>query len=392
MIDFEKELQEIIENDPLNLLEIRQAPAPITADERLVGSFREINTFVQKEGREPAESRDIHERRLWSRLNGLREDPAKAAALCEHDEHGLLVDVPLLEDMETPGDILEHDPLGLLGGEEQDPNEIFKLRNVPDKINSADHVSRRKPCKNFEDYEPLFRQCHADLQAGAKVMRRFSSEKEIQPGRFFVLNGQLVYVETVGEKERKGEKINARTHCIFESGTESNMLLRSLSTPLSKDPTGRVVLDATAAASSDGTDIGSEDESMGYVYVLRSLSDDERISQIENLYKIGFSTQPVGQRIGNAAMEPTYLMSDVAIVSEAEVFNVNPQKLEHLMHTFFANACLNIDIYDSQGKRHTPREWFVVPLSVIESALEKIVDGSIVDYVYDPETEQIVGN
>lgn len=390
MIDFEQELQQIIENDPLGLLDIRQAPARITADDRLLGSFREINTFVQREDREPAESRDIHERRLWSRLRGLREDPVKASALREHDEYELLADVPLLEDMQTPSDILEHDPLGLLGGEAQDPNEIFKLRNVPDKINAADHVARRKPCKDFEQYEPMFQQCHAELKAGTKIMRRFSSESQIQSGRFFVLNGQLVYVESVGEKEKKGEKINARTRCIFESGTESNMLLRSLSTPLSKDPTGRVVMDSAVTASSDGAEVGVEDESTGYVYVLRSLSDDVRIREIESLYKIGFSTQPVGQRIGNAAQEPTYLFADVAIVSEAQVFNVNPQKFEKLLHKFFSNACLNLDIYDSEGRRHAPREWFMVPLSVIEAAVEKIADGTIVDYRYDPESREMI--
>lgn len=389
MIDYDKELKDILENDPLRLLDIRPAVCKITSDERLVSSFQEINTFVQKEGREPAESRDIHERRLWSRLKGLREDPIKAAALREYDEHGLLADVPLLEDMETTGDILEHDPLGLLE-DEQDPNEIFKLRNVPDKINTADYVSRRKPCKNFDKYEPLFERCHEELRAGTKIMRRFASEKQIQPGRFFALQGQLVYVESIGEKEKKGEKINARTHCIFENGTESNILLRSLSTPLTKDETGRVVLDANRAISADGTEIGGGDESTGFIYVLRSLSDDPRFKETKNLYKIGFSTQPVGQRIRNAAQDPTYLMADVTVVSEAEVFNVNPQKFEKLLHTFFSNACLNLDVYDLEGKRHTPREWFILPLPVIEAAVEKIVDGSILDCLYDADNEEII--
>lgn len=389
MIDFEKELQAILANDPLGLLEIRPPIARITADDRLIGSFQEINTFMQKEGREPVESRDIQERRLYARLKGLREDPSKAAALIEYDEHGLLADVPLLKDIETTGDILEHDPLGLIGGDE-DPNEIFKLRNVPKEIDTADYVSRRKPCKDFEKYEPLFEQCHAELKAGTKILRKFQSEKQIQPGRFFVLHGQLVYVETVGEKEQKGEKINARTHCVFENGTESNMLLRSLSTPLSKDENGRAVLNATETVTSDGGDIGTEDEETGFIYVLRSLSEDPNIREIDNLHKVGFSTVPVVQRIQNAAQEPTYLMADVAIVTEFQAFNMNPQKLEKLLHKFFGNACLSMDVYDSDGKRHAPREWFVVPLAVIESAVQLLISGEIVNYKYEVDLGEIV--
>lgn len=390
MIDFDKELKEILTNDPLGLLDVRAPTGRMTADERLINSFKEINTFVQKEGREPAESRDIQERRLFARLKGLREDPVKAAALQEHDEHGLLADVVLLDEMETPADILEHDPLGLLGGDEEDPNDIFNLRNVPKEINTADHVARRKPCKNFEEYEPLFEQCHADLRAGVKIMRRFGSEKQIQAGRFFVLHGQLVFVESIGEKEQKGEKINARMHCIFESGTESNMLLRSLSTPLSKDPSGRVVLDRTTELSGDDDAVSDADSRSGFVYVLRSKSADPQIAEMKNLYKIGFSTSPVEARIKNAERDPTYLMADVSILAEFEVFNVSPQKLENLLHRFFSRARLQMDIFDSEGLRHSPREWFCVPMEAIEQAIELLVSGDIVKYTFDQESQSIV--
>lgn len=33
-----------------------------------------------------------------------------------------------------------------------------------------------------------------------------------------------------------------------------------------------------------------------------------------------------------------------------------------------------------------PREWFLVPLFVIDEAVEKIKDGTISDYVYDPKS------
>lgn len=108
------------------------------------------------------------------------------------------------------------------------------------------------------------------------------------------------------------------------------------------------------------------------------------------LYKIGFSTQPAQNRIKNAAGEPTYLMADVALVSEYQTYNLNPRKLELLLHTFFAKSCLNIDVFDKDGVRHTPREWFVVPLHIIETALKLLISGEIVNYEYDSNGQKIV--
>ena len=115
-------------------------------------------------------------------------------------------------------------------------------------------------------------------------------------------------------------------------------------------------------------EVTSEDQATGHIYVLRSLSENPQIKEIENLYKIGFSSQPVKERIQNAPLDPTFLMAKVGIVCEFQTFNLNPQKLELLLHTFFAEACLNLDIFDAGGKRHTPREWFIAPLHVIETA------------------------
>lgn len=75
---------------------------------------------------------------------------------------------------------------------------------------------------------------------------------------------------------------------------------------------------------------------------------------------------PVEERIKNSTEDPTYLMAPVKIISTFECYNLNPQKLEQLLHNFFGESCLNIDIYDKHGKRHTPREWFIAPFEVIE--------------------------
>ena len=76
-------------------------------------------------------------------------------------------------------------------------------------------------------------------------------------------------------------------------------------------------------------------------------------------------------------------MAAVEIVSSYQCYNLNPQKFEHIMHTFFAAACLNLDIFGEDGKRYNPREWFVVPLEIIEQAIELIISGNIAKFKFD---------
>ena len=126
------------------------------------------------------------------------------------------------------------------------------------------------------------------------------------------------------------------------------------------------------------------------IYILKSLSNEDIIQTKKNLYKIGFSTTTVETRIKNAKQDPTYLMADVKTVAAYEVYNVNPHKLEQLIHKFFGNSCLDMEIYDGNGKLYKPREWFIAPLEIIEEAIELIVNGKILNYRYDEENEVIV--
>jgi len=400
MTDFIKELEAILDGDPLGLLDIKQkASSVMSADARLVESFKEINAYMEERGREPTASRDIKERRLYSRLKGLRESPDKADALAEHDTFKLLADVtaPAPKEINSIDDVLEDDVLGLLDNDlpgEGDPNEIFQLRNVPKTLDMPDHIAKRKPCDEFEQFESLFKTYHAGLVSGEKITIKFESELQIAVGEMFILQGMLVYVANIGEKEKKNfGNVNARLYCVFENGTESNMLLRSLAAAFWKDEHSRQVVDAKQAELEiEPEQVSGEDEATGYIYVLRSLSADPKIQEIDDLYKIGFSSQPTEQRIQNAEQEPTYLMAGVEVVSEFQTFNLNPQKLELLLHTFFAESCLNIDVFDNDGKRHTPREWFVAPLHVINVALELLINGEIVNYRYDSQLQEIVPN
>jgi hypothetical protein len=40
---------------------------------------------------------------------------------------------------------------------------------------------------------------------------------------------------------------------------------------------------------------------------------------------------------------------------------------------------------DRFGRPVVPREWFLVPLFVIREAVDRIKDGTISDYIYDPQ-------
>lgn len=395
MSKFEDELRRILAEDPLGLLDVKPASVETrTADDRLVASFLEIHAFVVEHGREPEESRDIRERRLYSRLKGLRDSPDKAAQLAKYDSHGLLVGVkapeaPMIESIE---DVLEHDALGLLDDASAgSSDEIFRITNIPEPRSSPDLVAKRKPCEEFEQFDPLFKQWHADLKSGVRTMVPFGSERQISPGSVLVLQGMLVYVANIGKWEKKNfGKDNARLYCVFENGTESNMLLRSLAAALWKDSASRQVVEATQAHLFSSSAASDDDEATGYIYILRSHSADPRIQSMEHLYKIGFSSNAVDVRTKNAAKEPTYLMADVSPVTTFKTFNLNPQKLEFLVHKFFAQARLDLDVYAENGEKHTPREWFAVPLHIIEAAVKLLISGEILNYRYDAKAQTIV--
>ena len=400
MSQFEKDLEHILANDPLGLLVVKPKQSnAMTTDQRLVASFEEINAFVREHGREPKKSTDINERRLFSRLKGLRESAQRAWALKEHDEHYLLGDVVIPDPaaIETIDDVLSGDALGLLGDPpEDDPESIFVLKHVTKSSpNKADHIARRKACKEFDQFEPLFIEQHALMKSGMRVTVPFKSEDQIRKGSFFILNGQLAYVANIGKWEKrstgKRHRHDARLYCVFENGTESNLLRHSLAKALWGDASCCQIIDAHKRPLFDERyEVSNDDEPTGYIYVLRSLSEDPRIQEIEDLFKIGFSRQPVLERIKNAASDPTFLMADVAPVTHFETYNLNPQQFEKLIHRFFAKACLNLDIVGEDGKRFTPREWFVVPLPVIEQAIKLLISGDIVGYQYDVDQQQII--
>jgi len=411
-MDKDSILDEIFNNDPLGLLNVKPKKSNVrTADERLLASFQEINDFIENNGKEPEPNpSNISEYQLYSRLKSLREDLQKVEQLKPHDKNNLLPEIAINQVNEPQAeynkpkqissldDILGDDSLDILGG---DDAGLFDFKHTPKDYEraQADFVARRKPCKDFDKYEQLLKDVQKDLADGKRKLIDFKQDN-LQEKAFYVHNGVLFYLKEINIEHKEyykedGTRVreDGRTRCIFENGTESNMKKRSVEKILYAN--GRVVTENIDKVNEDFIEsfstITEEDEEAGYIYVLKSKSTDERIAAIQDLYKVGYSKTDVEERIKNAEKEPTYLMAPVRIKGAWKCFNMNPQKLEQLLHNFFGNSCLEIDVHDEKGKRHTPREWFIAPFEVIEQAIVLIINGKIVNYKYDNENFTIIG-
>ena len=393
MIDFKAELDKILKEDPLGLLKISTS-RPITPDQRLIDSFNEINNFIDLNEREPEESTDINERKLFSRLSAIKKDFDKTTILKEFDKHHLLENV---KEIQTVEDILANDVLGII---DDDPENIFNLKNIPLKKNKTDFVARRKPCKNFMKYENNFKQVQNEIKNGKRKLIPFR-EVHLQEDRYYILDGILSYLEKI-EKEiikefndksqGKRKRRDPRIRCIFENGLESNMYLRSFQKELYNN--GRTVIGTNEESleifNQNLGQVTDTDKVTGYVYILSSLSDDPRIKNLENLYKIGYCTTTVEDRIKNAENDPTFLMAPVKIISSYKVFNFSPKKIEDIIHYFFRERCLEIKVTDNSRLNRNPKEWYVVPLAIIEQCIQLIVNNEITNYRYDFDNNQII--
>jgi len=369
-----------------------------------LANFEEINDFIEKNGNEPiANITNVSEFQLHARLKALRENPENAALLASRDIYDLLpnaISNVLSEPNEPYGkitsldDILEDDLFQI------EDEGLFDFKNIPRETEraSADFVARRKPCKDFDKYEAILKGVQADLSIGKRKLVDFNMGN-LRKGAFYVHNGVLFLLEKVNITQSEhykedGTRVreDGRTRCIFENGTESNMLKRSVEKILYAN--GKVVTEnfehVNADFESTFSSITEEDKEAGYIYVLRSKSQDSKILNIKNLFKIGYSTSEVPERIKNAAKEPTYLMAPVEYVTGWKCYNMNPQKFEQLIHNFFGSSCLELDVFDENDKRHTPREWFIAPLEVIEQAVELIINGKVVNYKFEGSTGQIL--
>ena len=365
-------------------------------EERIIAGFEDILRFHQAHGRAPqhGEGRDIFERLYAVRLDQLRKLPEAPALLAAMDAPDLLAGAfspaANVDDLDEDALLAE---LGV-GHEVTAEDDIVVLRHVRSSVEkrAAEEVADRTPCQDFESFQPLFEQAEKELNAGVRKALRFGRDASVADGNFFILGGQLAYVAEVGEaiKAPNGES-DARLRVIFANGTESNLLRRSLQRALYKDETGRRLSDPDMGPLFGG-EAEPDDSESGTIYVLRSKSNHPFVAaHRELIHKIGVTGGKVETRIAGADKDATYLLADVEVVATYKLHNLNRVKLEAIFHRLFGAAQIDLTIEDRFGKPVKPREWFLVPLHVVDDAVRRIQDGTIIHSTYDPTSAQLVG-
>ena len=292
-------------------------------------------------------------------------------------------------DIDKELEALFDDPLLKMSKEEESLFDIPQdMRRVIAK-KKADYVAQHKLCENFEDYKPLFAKVHQELKEGRRSLVKITKTATLTTGRFYFVSGQMLLLEQIGEMKKSSNSLpDARTRCIYENGTESDILLQTLRKNVVGDGYAISELQEEMDAQFfNNSDITTEDKVTGYIYILSSLSGNPVVKKEKNLYKIGFTTNSVEQRIANAENDPTYLMAPVKIVATYKVVNMNSQMFEDLVHQLLMPVQFQVTVFDEQGKEHQPQEWFVVPLPVVDVIIKKIMDGTIVGFTYNPQLE-----
>lgn len=392
-------MSEMNDDELLDALGVEAAPLKAATrtprEERIIAGFEGILHFHQSHGRAPlhGEGRDIFERLYAVRLDQLRKSSEAQTLLAGLDGFDLLSSAAAaserVDDMDEDALLAE---LGL-GDEPADQDDITVLRHVRSSVEkrAAEEIADRTPCEDFEKYQPLFELVERDLKSGVRKTLRFGRDTSIETGNYFIVGGQLSYVAEIGEtiKAPNGES-DARLRVIYANGTESNLLRRSLQRALYKDDTGRRLTDPDMGPLF-GNALEPDDIEAGTIYVLRSLSSHPFVAEHRELiHKIGVTGGKVETRIAGADKDATYLLAEVEVVAAYKLHNLNRTRLENIFHRLFGAAQLDLTIEDRFGNPVKPREWFLVPLDVIDEAVERIRDGSITNVSYDPKIARLV--
>lgn len=367
-------------------------------EERVIAGFEEIQRFVETHGRAPqhGEDRDIFERLYAVRLDRLRALPECRALLAPLDHQALLGGAIAVAE---PSPTYNVDDLAAELGGVTGADDITVLRHVRTNAEkrAAEEIAQRTPCADFDHFKPLFERVQREIKEGIRETHAVSKLDElklteIQQGEFYIVEGQLAYVAAVGEEIwTKYERRDSRLRVIYDNGTESDVLQRSFQRALHRDEAARLITNPSAGPLF-ADNVTEDDQQSGTIYVLRSKSNLPAVAEHRDvLHKIGVTGQSkVAARVADAKNDPTFLLADVEVVATYDLYNINRVKLENVIHRVFDPARLNIEIKDRFGKPVVPREWFLVPLFIVNEAVDRIMDGSIVHYVYDPQTVRLV--
>jgi hypothetical protein len=385
------------DRDLLAELGVDIAPEPSgqrsAKEERIIAGFEEIERFVEEHGRRPqhGEDRDIFERLYAVRLDRLRELEECREVVGQLDSRGLLdaeADPSL-----TTEDFTDEALLASLGVGADSENDVTHLTHVRSRseIKAAEEIAQRIPCEDFEQFKPIFTNVQRELETGTRQTLKYQDNAEIKQGDLFILDGQKVMVVAMGEPFISDyARPDRRLRVVYDNATESDLLRRSLQRALNKDKASRRITTPADLGPLFSSVAAADDLPSGYIYVLRSKSDHPFIAENRSvIHKIGVTGSDVKSRIANAKKDPTYLLADVEIVATFKLANINQKGLESLLQKFFTSARLDLELTDRFGAPVKPREWFLVPLEVIEQVIEKIMEGTIEQFRYVPETASL---
>ncbi|MGX2974245.1 GIY-YIG nuclease family protein [Ursidibacter arcticus] len=404
-------LDELFASDEFGLFADVKEKKITPENQTLLNNCREIVDFVEKYGREPNEQGNLSEKLLARRLKSLRNDPTSSEILAKISYIPSLLQIRGNIDVESPNntvvfpsfckeeqrevqnleDIFNSDDFGLL---DIGDRSIFEMTHIQqsDKIThyEGELIGSRTKCEEFSKFSTIFDCLHQWLKNREIKMERSRTEN-ISVGDAFILQGMLCVVVDKRDEERKSARKNTRLRIIFENGTESNMLSRSLSVALGKDETSKKLM------TGDNFDLllhqiqtVTSSKVTGYIYVVKLMQPNGELAQIPNLYKIGFTSITPAQRIANCENDIAFLESKVKLVVSFACFDLNPHKLEMLLHTFFSTQRLQLTLVSKDGFTYQPKEWFSVELSSIEFAIERILDGTIGKYRMDNTMGRVI--
>jgi len=364
-------------------------------EQRIIAGFEEIERFVREQGRLPGhgENRDIFERLYAVRLECIRASAECREVLKDLDSGGLLGPEGASELVGDQEKLTDEELLASLGVDAVPATDVTHLVHVRsrEEIKAAEEIAQRNPCRDFDAFRPVFEKVQRDLQSGERKTLKYKDNADVRKGDLFILDGQTVVVADMGEPFVSDYgRPDRRLRIIYDNGTESDLLVRSLQRALNKDKNSRRISDpCLGPLFSDKEE--EADLPTGYIYVLRSKSEHPFVAQNRSvLHKIGVTGGDVKSRIANAKKDPTYLLAEVEIVATFKLSNINRKRMESLLHKFFAAARLDFELKDRFGFQVEPKEWFLVPLAVIEEAIQKLIDGTISNCRYEPKTAQII--
>lgn len=394
MFDFKNALEAVL-NDPA-LADVKPPKKRQTSADRLIALFKEVEDFYKAYGRLPEECPE--ENRIFHRWIGIIKSEKKIEHCRPYDTYGILPPpVQILEEPqpENHRELTEEQQLEAVLNDPllADIEDGFDLGlfDVPEYMRQrlkarkeAEYVGKRRPCEDFDKYADGFKEIQQGLKSGKYRLVKFS-EPNLKVGTFFVEDGIIGYLAAF-ENEGKNihGRVDGRTRVIYENGSEADIKFRTITKNLSVN--GYSILNCSELSDKELEQcftLTEKDVESGTIYVLRSKSIRPEIAAIKDLYKIGFTVTSVESRIANAKNEPTYLCADVEVVATWKVYNVKSSTLEALIHKLFASVQLQVTV-----DGHRPKEWFIVPLKVIEEAVRAIILHKRIEY--NPLLQQII--